>query len=84
MSDVEVKKLQKNKLSTIERIDNYSEDMNSNEKIVCVQLEIFNSLNNIYYLLKNLQREGHDVDNVIEEFITVYKLAKHKVVYCTV
>ena len=72
MSDIEIKKSEKKKISSIERIDNYNEDTNCDEKIVCFELEVFDALNNIYNLLKVLQVEGYDVDEVIEEFITFY------------
>lgn len=60
----------------VTNIDNYSEDMEYEEKIVCLQLQMLNSFNNIYNLLKHLQRQGHDMDETIIEFIKFYKIAK--------
>ena len=52
--------------------------MSLKEKIVYFEVKMFNSLSNVYNLLKTLQRQGHNVDEAIKEFIRFYRLIKNR------
>ena len=76
MSDMEIGNLEKKKIYIIEERKSYDDDIDQDEKIVYHQLNMFNAFNNIYNVLKQLQREGHNMDEVMKEFMSFYSISK--------
>ncbi|MBP3929299.1 MAG: hypothetical protein J6D47_06985 [Peptostreptococcaceae bacterium] len=64
------------KISIIEEIQYCDEDMSYEEEILYLQLNMFNAFNNVYNILKQLQKHGYNIDEVMKEFISFYNLAK--------